>query len=341
MWQGTSGLCTLSPALRTSDNQERRAALNVVSTSAGELHRLERIARNRVSLWVALLLSLIGLIAFVVLLNLLPDLGEGINETTLIVLGLVLSLVPAGLWLGFFYRLDRLEPEPKQMVLGVFVLGALIAAALHRPVLHGLFGVEGWLYDFWWARLLGGILIVGFFEQLLIYLTVRFGVFTHPEFDERVDGVIYSMAAGLGLATVLNFWYVVEHGGVDLDIGSVRIVVNALAFASFAGVQGYFLGQARFETTPLYYLPAGLSLAAILNGLFFFILERAGGSGLTDNSWVDITLATLVAVVTVGIVFWLVARANEETLRIAQQGTTVPAAAPVLDPIPSQQESAL
>jgi RsiW-degrading membrane proteinase PrsW (M82 family) len=269
--------------------------LDAVSTSAGARHRLERVTRNRVSLWVALLLSLIGLIAFVVLLNLLPDLGEATNEATLIGLGLVLSLVPAGLWLGFFYRLDRLEPEPKQMVVGVFVLGALITAALHRPVLHGLLGVDSWLYDFWWARLLGGILVVGFVEQLLIYLTVRFGVFTHPEFDERVDGIIYSMAAGLGLATVLNFWYVVEHGGVDLDVGSVRIVVNALAFASFAGVQGYFLGQTRFETTPIYYLPAGVSLAALLNGLFFFVLERAGGSGLTDNSWLDLTLATLVA----------------------------------------------
>jgi RsiW-degrading membrane proteinase PrsW (M82 family) len=99
-------------------------------------------------------------------------------------------------------------------------------------------------------------------------------MFDHPEFDERVDGVIYAIAAGLGLATILNFEYVYSRNGVDLDIGSIRMVINTLAHASFAGVMGYFLGQARFEKTPVYYLPAGLTLAAVLNGLFFFLLDR-------------------------------------------------------------------
>ena len=38
--------------------------------------------------------------------------------------------IPAVFWLGFFYMMDRHEPEPKQLVAGVCVLGALIAALL-------------------------------------------------------------------------------------------------------------------------------------------------------------------------------------------------------------------
>jgi RsiW-degrading membrane proteinase PrsW (M82 family) len=289
-----------------------------IGAADGELSRLVRVARNRSALWIALGMSLIGLIAFVVLFNvLLPSLGENLGDAALIGLGLFLSVVPAGLWLGFFYRLDRYEPEPKRMVLGVYGLGALVTAALHRPVLQGIFSVDAWLYDQWWARLLGGILVVGIFEQLLVYLVVRFSVFDHPEYDQRVDGVIYAMAAGLGMATVLNFQYVIEQGGVDLDIGSIRMVVNALAFASFAGIQGYFIGQARFERTPVYYLPGGLVIAAMLNGLFFFVLEQ-GATSLRYNLWRDLFLASAIAVFTLVVVFWLIARDNEETLRVAR-----------------------
>jgi RsiW-degrading membrane proteinase PrsW (M82 family) len=291
---------------------------------------LEQIARNRLSLWIALGMALVGLAAFVLLFQLLPDVGLGVGAPTLITLGLLLSLVPAGLWLGFFYRLDQLELEPKRLVLAVFVIGALVTAACHQPVLQGLFTVDRWLYETWWTRLLGGILVVGFLEQALVYATVRFSVFDHPEFDERVDGVIYGVAAGLGLATVLNFHYVLKHGGVDLDIGAMRIVINALAFASFAGVQGYFIGQARFETTPLYYLPSGVIVSALLNGLFFFVLDQPLTNSLTLNPWRELLLAAVVAVVTLVMVFWLVTRANEETLRLARRaGTPYPDRTPL------------
>lgn len=295
--------------------------MEAITTAEQRVRQLAHHSHLRLSFWLGLTLSVIPLAAFVLIFNLAPDLGDEASSTTLIGLGLVMSLVPAVLWLGFFYRLDRLAPEPKRLVLNVFLLGALVTAALHAPVLHGLLQVDSWLYDRWWVRLLGGILIVGFFEQFLIYLVVRFGIYTHPEFDERVDGVIYGMAAGVGMATVFNFSYVLTRGGVDLDIGSLRIVVNALAFGTFGGIQGYFMGQARFETTPVYYLPAGLSLAALLNGLFFFVIERVGGSALSDQPWRDLIFAAIVAGLTLGIVFWLVARATEETLRLARSHT--------------------
>ncbi|HMN30426.1 MAG TPA: PrsW family glutamic-type intramembrane protease, partial [Caldilineaceae bacterium] len=297
--------------------------MQAVTSADEDLRRLERVARNRLSLWTALVMAFLGLAAFVVLFNLLPDLGDNASAGALILLGLVISLVPALLWLGFFYRLDRLEPEPKPLVVSLFVLGALVTAALHGPVLQGLFAIDSWLYTRWWTRLLGGILVVGFFEQYLIYLTVRYGIFTNPEYDERVDGVIYSMAAGLGLATVLNFSYVIARGGVDLDIGSIRVVVNALAFASFAGIQGYFMGQSRFETTPFYYLPLGLSLAALVNGLFFFVLDQLPG-GFSTHPWRDLILAALLALASLAIVFWLVGRANEEMMRLARQQLALP-----------------
>ena len=278
----------------------------------------EHIAHNRRGFWIAALIELVGLLIFVGLFNLLFDrIGDGLNGFTLIFLGLLMSLVPAVLWLGFFYRMDRLEPEPKQKLISVFILGALVTAGVAIPFLEGFFAIDSWLYDSFASQLVGGILLVGFVQEAVVYLVVRYGIYADPEFDERVDGVIYAIAAGLGLATVLNFKYVLDHGGVDLGIGSVRVVVTSLAHASFAGILGYFIGQARFEKTPPLYLPAGLALAALLNGVFFLLEDRVTAAGLSVNPWNGLLLALVVAGVCLATVFWLVNRSNEETLRVA------------------------
>lgn len=285
-----------------------------------ELDRVGRVAHNRNGLWVAIGVTVLGLLLFTGIFNfLLPNFGANLGEFSLILLGLIFSIVPAALWLFFFYRLDRLEPEPKTMVFNVFLLGALVAGALHAPLVNGLFGFRDWQYNSWWAHLLGGILIVGIIEQFLVYLAVRLSVFSNPEFSERVDGVIYALAAGLGMATVYNFQFVIASRGVDLDIGSIRMVVNALAYASFSGVLGYFIGQMRFEKVPLYYMPMGLLIAAVFNGFFFFFLDRTFGGGLSYNPWSDLVFATIVAILSLALIFWLIERANEETLRVAHQ----------------------
>lgn len=290
-----------------------------------EMSRLKRVANHRLSFWTGIIFAVLGLLLFVVIFNVMfRTFGDQLSQGNLILLGLLFSLVPGVLWLFFFYRLDRQEPEPVGMVFDVFIVGALLTAALYQPVLQGIFGIDSWLYDHWWVRLLGGILVVGFFEQFLIYATVRYGVFYRDEFDERMDGIVYAVAAGLGFATVLNFIYVLKHGGVDLDIGSIRMVINALAHASFAGVLGYFIGQTRFEKTPIYYLPLGLTIAAALDGLFFFILERSSAGSLQFNPWTTLIFAGTVAMITLFIVFWLVARDNEETLRLAHEAANPP-----------------
>ena len=237
---------------------------------------------------------------------------------TLVVLGVILSVVPAAIWLAIFYRADRAEPEPKQLVITVYLAGLLVAVALNQLVLNVIFDVESWMFDFWWSQFFGEILIVGFLSMGAVYLVVRFLVFMQPEFDERMDGIIYAVAAGLGVATVSNFNYVLSHGGVDLDIGSIRMVVNTLGFASFAGVLGYFMGQARFEKTPLYYVPGGLVIAATLTGLYFFLLDRVGGSGMSSSAWRDLILAAVVAVASTAAVGWLVQRSNAETRRLSR-----------------------
>lgn len=263
-------------------------------------------------------LELLGLLVFVAIFNLLAGIGAGLPDNALIVVGLVMAVTPALLWLLIFYRIDRVEPEPKRLVAGVYLTGLLLAAALHLPIFDVIFATGTWLGAYWWSQLLGSILIVGMVSAAIIYVAVRVVVFDNPEFDERLDGIIYAVAAGLGVATVSNFVYVLQHGGVDLNVGSIRVVVDTLGYASMAGVLGYFIGQARFEKTPLVYLPGGILLSATLTGLYFFLIERTGADSFTGDVWRDLLLGIFLTLVIMGALSWLVRRANEETARVSQ-----------------------
>lgn len=253
--------------------------------------------RQRNWLWPADLTTLLLSIAFVlVAFGVDQWLQPRLNSAALILLGLVMSFIPAGLWLTLFYRRDRYEPEPKALVLQVFGLGALMAWAIGGRVLNLLFDVNNWLYANWWTQLAGGILVVGFTQEFLKYLAVRASVYNLAEFDERTDGIIYGTAAGLGYATALNIDIIVGSGGVDLGAGAFRIAITALAHASFAGVVGYFLAKQKFERKPLWWMPLGLTVAAVLNGLFSYLrglvsvgqISSAGGS---SNPWTGLFLA--------------------------------------------------
>ncbi len=279
-----------------------------------------KVTQNRPSAWRAGLGHILGQVAFVlVVVALVALLKPALTGWSLLAAGLVLALVPAFLWLAFFYQQDRLEPEPKGYVLVVFVLGVLLAQAVGIPLLEDVFEVRRWLPINPWANVLGSILVVGFTQEFLKYAAVRYSIYPLAEFDERVDGVVYGTAAGLGYATMLNLHYVVASGGVNLSVGVIRIAVTALAQASFAGLSGYFLGRAKFEDEPVWWLPSGVALAAVLNGLFTFLrgeltTTRLSLTGGGFNPWPGLILAAIVAGATFSVLFYLIRRANRLTL---------------------------
>lgn len=269
------------------------------------------------ALWAAGGGQLLALLVFVALGTVVARfLPATLSGGLLVVLGIVVALIPAAIWLAFFYQQDRLEPEPKSYLLAVFVLGALVASGLGIPLVRDVLRVNDWLYRDPLTHLLGSIFAVGFVQEFLKFAAVRFSIYNSGEFDERVDGIIYATAAALGFATVLNINYIVSRGGVDLGVGVIRVTVMALAQASISGVLGYFLGQAKFERTPLYYLPAGYVLAAVLNGVFFWAQDIVTVQGLTVNPFNGLVLAIVVAAALLALVYWLIQRANSETLAL-------------------------
>lgn len=280
-----------------------------------------RVTHDRRGVWQAGAAQIIGLLLLVGLVELVVSVARPqLEGAALIAASVGMALVPALVWLSFFYQQDRLEPEPKGYVLAVFVLGALLASAVGLPLTRDLFRTADWLGQSLPVNILGSILVIGFGYEFLKYAAVRYFVYPLKEFDERVDGIVYGSAAGLGFATAMNIQYVLQSGGVDLQAGIVQVVVTALAQASFAGVTGYFLGRAKFEREPIWWMPLGLALAAVLNGLFTFLCGEVTRGGISlqagggYNRWPGLILAAALAVAVFVVLNVLMRRANRTTL---------------------------
>ncbi len=276
-----------------------------------------KIARDRQSVWRTTIVALLGLLAYVLLVELIVSLTKPtLSGLPLVVVGVIIALIPALLWLIVFYLQDRLEPEPKEHVLGIFALGALLALTIGLPLRNDLFPMPAGLMA---GRevvveLLRSVFILGFSQEYLKYAVVRYTVFNSPEFDERVDGIIYCAASALGFATVINLDYILRSGGALLHVAAIRVTITALAQASFSGMMGYFLGRAKFENMGKWWLPGGLALVAVLNGLVTFLLGEATTAGLGYTPIYGLIIVAVVAVLTFGTLFILMRRINAATL---------------------------
>lgn len=274
------------------------------------------VTQDRPGLWRSTVVLIVGLVVFALVMWFA---GPTLSGGGLLIAGVILTLIPAALWLVIFYLQDRLEPEPKSYIGAIFLLGMLLAQGAALPLIRDLFRVQDWLDSNGVSvQILGEILVIGFIQEYLKYAGIRFTIFRSPEFDERVDGIIYGAVIGLGFATALNLNYILAAGGAQLGIGAVRVTIQALAQASFAGVSGYFLGRAKFEEMPVWWLPVGVTLAAGLNGLVAYFLQEVSTQGLAFTPTNGLILAAVVAGATFVLLFTLIRRLNAAALATAQ-----------------------
>jgi len=145
------------------------------------------------------------------------------------------SVIPAFLWMIYFYRSDRYAPEPKKLVARTFLVGALVGAAMvfslkELPFYVSLFSLA--------------VFVAPFTEEIAKFLCVRWTVYNRSEFDEPVDGMVYATAAALGFASVENILYVVNSwasGGAEM-----LVVLGLLAGMVLHGLFNYLTSENLF-----------------------------------------------------------------------------------------------
>ncbi|WP_018249237.1 PrsW family intramembrane metalloprotease [Orenia marismortui] len=186
---------------------------------------------------------------------------------------LFVSLLPGLLWVYFFYRKDRYEPEPAALVLKAFIYGALAVVPvgfIETPFARSISNPSNLF-----ILLLLTIGVIGIVEEFAKFAVIRYTIYNSEEFDEPVDGIIYSVSAGLGFAALENLLYTYVFG---FQVGLIRAVITSLVHASFSGIMGYYLGKAKIEKqSSLIY--KGLISVIILHGVYDFLIM----SGLVSN----------------------------------------------------------
>jgi protease PrsW len=273
-----------------------------------------RRARALVGTKFLLVAGLVGFVVVAWLVELVAGLHHPVDLGPLFA-GLMAG-IPAALWLGFFYLMDRHEPEPKQLVMGVCLLGALVAAPLSDfvqyqavpPIALELHGLSPHSLD----RIVYAVFIAGLAQEMCKYAVVRYTIYTSREFDEPMDGIVYMMACGTGFAVWSNYHRLSGHANqVFLSTGAAQAVVTTLAHASFAGVLGYVMGRAKFSRRSAFtrgvLLMLGLLGAAAFNGAFALVRNWLEQEGMAQHPWRSLGAAAACASAVFAMI-WLVSQ---------------------------------
>ena len=179
---------------------------------------------------------------------------------------LALAIAPGLVICFYIFYKDMYNPEPKMKLIVTFILGALVVipAGLIEQAAKPYFD--------------NSVISTGFFAYGVVALTEEFGKFAvlryyaYPKqsFDEPLDGIVYSIMASMGFATLENILYVSQNG---FGTAIIRMFLSVPAHATFAVLMGYYAGKAKFnQQSGGALLFTGLLIATFFHGTFDFFL---------------------------------------------------------------------
>lgn len=179
----------------------------------------------------------------------------------------LLGAAPALLAMALVDAMDRKRPEPRRTLRRVALAGALSAlpVILVGELLKLATPGPGYAAALWMSFMIAAIP-----EEAAKLASVYLMAWRRPEFDERMDGIVYGARAGLGFALVENVAYLLllpQSFGEYLQIFIGRAVLAVPGHAIWGGVAGYFAAQRRFDGRgPGWW--GGFGLAVLMHGVY-------------------------------------------------------------------------
>ena len=175
---------------------------------------------------------------------------------------IVLAYTPGLFWLWYFVKKD-LEPEPLHLIRNCFLLGML--SVIPAGLIEGMLPLP---------KVLQTVLGAPIIEESCKFLTVYFTIYGSAEFDEPMDGVVYSVAVALGFASLENAFYLYKtYHDTEGSLPTVTVIrgfFSVPGHALFAVMWGYPLGIAKFSSRALdrNLVAVGLILGMVFHGIF-------------------------------------------------------------------------
>jgi len=216
---------------------------------------------------------------------------------------ILLGVTPSIIWLSFYLRKD-VHPEPKKLILKVFILGIGAAglACLIENLISNAFVKLNWAGPY--AQILYIFLGVALVEETLKYMAVekkyvifKNGIIRDSECDEPTDLMIYMIISALGFAALENILIFSVKNMVFFEtvlVASLRFIGATFLHALCSGTFGFFIALSFLKIKRrAYLLAAGLMISTLLHGLFNYSIMKIEQSMAIENGLIMIVNSNL------------------------------------------------
>lgn len=186
---------------------------------------------------------------------------------------LILAIAPTIACIMWIYLKDKYEKEPLRVLAKFFFLGVLVSfiGIIVEGFLIKINIWSGYSYYIYISFVIAGLVEEGLKAMVLIPFSLR-----EKNFNEKLDGIIYSIFLSLGFATVENIIYIIfEKSSSVLQVGITRGIVSVPAHIMFAITMGYYISKYKFSCEKIKkreYLIMSVLVPILLHGSFDFIL---------------------------------------------------------------------
>lgn len=156
-----------------------------------------------------------------------------------------MAVLPAAVLLYVIYKADNVEKEPFGLMALVFFLGVVstISAVILETIGTGALDLAfrgdntNLIYTF-----LMTFFVVGVAEEGGKFLALKLSTWKNKEFNFSFDGIVYSVCASLGFATLENILYVFEGG---FSVAVMRAILSVPGHCIFGVFMGVYYGIAK------------------------------------------------------------------------------------------------
>ncbi len=192
---------------------------------------------------------------------------------------MIFALTPVLIWLVFYFKKD-IHPEPKRMILKVFILGILAAClvAIFEVAVLTIITEKSLLFV-----ILESFLLVALVEEIAKYLVVKIYVFANSELDEPLDVMLYMVISALGFAALENIvlFFAAEHPyaiGAALQFTLLRFIGAVFLHTLTSGALGFLIALSfcSVKNKRLLFL-SGFFIAIVSHGFYNLAIAELTG----------------------------------------------------------------
>lgn len=202
-----------------------------------------------------------------------------------IIIYIFFGILPSLAWLFYYLRKD-VHPEPKSMVLSVFLWGALITVPVFFVQIGAVNLLEKINLNPAAYSLIYWFLVISFSEEIFKYFVIKIRVMKSPHLDEPTDIVLYMIIAALGFAALENTLYLFTPDPLpfndllnrSLVISIVRFLGSTFLHTLCSAVIGYSLAISFNNAKKRrLIIVGGIIMATLLHGFFDFSIMTLDG----------------------------------------------------------------